>query len=243
MFITLGEAAGQSGLSKSTLSRAIRDGKISAERSADTKSYRIEAAELQRYLDATAVLRASTTAPESHSATPLEQPLSAARKAQIEGLKQVAETCCSASSTTPWSYGRSGKARFSNRRASHCRRHSPQLPPRHGESGGRGGGRGDMRRHKSSMMEASRRGIAVGTSKWRNISSPAAFRAWRSAAGAPGGPGGGRADMRRHKPPTMEASRRGIAIRQARAEAFARSILGRGATSRSGARGQHDRGA
>ena len=41
MHVTLGEAARQSGISKSTISRAIRDGKLSGVRSPDTGSYRI----------------------------------------------------------------------------------------------------------------------------------------------------------------------------------------------------------
>ena len=48
MFVTLGEAARQSGVSKSRISRAIRDGKLTAVRSSDTGSYRIEQSELQR---------------------------------------------------------------------------------------------------------------------------------------------------------------------------------------------------
>jgi|SRR5271169_1222862 len=59
MHVTLGAAARQSGLSKSTISRAIRDGKLSAIRSPDTGSYKIEQSELARYLEATAVVRAT----------------------------------------------------------------------------------------------------------------------------------------------------------------------------------------
>jgi DNA-binding IclR family transcriptional regulator len=42
MHVTLGQAAKQSGLSKSTISRAILQGKQFAVRSADTGSYQIE---------------------------------------------------------------------------------------------------------------------------------------------------------------------------------------------------------
>jgi len=96
MHVTLGEAARQSGVSKSRISRAIRDGKLSAVRSADTGSYRIEQSELQRYLDATQVVRATAetvavgTAPVAvgESAT---APDTGALEAQIEGLRRVAD--------------------------------------------------------------------------------------------------------------------------------------------------------
>ncbi len=71
MHVTLGAAARQSGLSKSTISRAIRDGKLSALRSPDTGSYKIEQSELARYLEATAVARATAeTGAPTQSATP-----------------------------------------------------------------------------------------------------------------------------------------------------------------------------
>jgi excisionase family DNA binding protein len=60
--VTLGEAARQTGRSKSQISRAIRDGRLSAERSAETASFRIEQSELQRWLDATDVIRATVLA-------------------------------------------------------------------------------------------------------------------------------------------------------------------------------------
>ena len=44
MNVTLGEAARQSGISKSTISRAIRDGKLSAVRSPETGSYKMSRA-------------------------------------------------------------------------------------------------------------------------------------------------------------------------------------------------------
>ena len=89
MYVTLGEAARQSGVSKSRISRAIRDGKLTAVRSSDTGSYRIEQSELQRYLDATHVVRATVeTVAVDELATGPEQ---AALEAQIEGLKRVAD--------------------------------------------------------------------------------------------------------------------------------------------------------
>jgi excisionase family DNA binding protein len=90
MHVTLGEASRQSGLSKSTISRAIRDGKLSAIRSADTGSYRIEQSELQRYLDAVAVTRATAeTVAMTHTATPSETAATAALEAEIAGLREV----------------------------------------------------------------------------------------------------------------------------------------------------------
>ena len=60
--VTLGEASRQTGRSKSQVSRAIRDGKLSAERSVETGSFRIEQSELQRWQDATTVVRATAAA-------------------------------------------------------------------------------------------------------------------------------------------------------------------------------------
>jgi excisionase family DNA binding protein len=58
MKMTLGEAARHSGLNKSTISRAIKDGKLSAEKSDETNSYKIDVAELERYREAVRVTRA-----------------------------------------------------------------------------------------------------------------------------------------------------------------------------------------
>jgi excisionase family DNA binding protein len=71
VFLTLGEAAKQSGLAKATLSRAIRDGKLSATKSVDTASFKIDPAELHRYVEAVQVVRnRAETAGEKHTATP-----------------------------------------------------------------------------------------------------------------------------------------------------------------------------
>src|SRR5215210_486568 len=71
MFLTLGQASQQSGFSKATLSRAIRDGKLSAQKSVETQSYKIDPSELHRYTEAMQVLRATAeTESEKHSATP-----------------------------------------------------------------------------------------------------------------------------------------------------------------------------
>ena len=49
--ITLGEAARQCGVAKGTISKAIKTGKLSATRNEDS-SWSIDAAELQRYVEA-----------------------------------------------------------------------------------------------------------------------------------------------------------------------------------------------
>jgi hypothetical protein len=73
MHVTFGQAARQSGLSKSSTSRAVRGGKLSAVRSDHTGTHRIEQSELQRYLDATAVARVTAeTVAMTQTATPSE---------------------------------------------------------------------------------------------------------------------------------------------------------------------------
>jgi hypothetical protein len=70
VFLTLGEAAKQSGFAKATLSRAIRDGKLSAERSLETNSFKIDPAELHRYSEAMQVVRnTAETEREERTAT------------------------------------------------------------------------------------------------------------------------------------------------------------------------------
>ncbi len=71
MFLTLGEAAKQSGFSKATLSRAVKDGKLSAQKSAETQSYKIDPAELFRWAEAMQVVRnRAETEGEKQSGTP-----------------------------------------------------------------------------------------------------------------------------------------------------------------------------
>lgn len=103
MALTLGEAALQTGKSKSTLSRAIKQGKISASKSNDG-SFSIEPAELfrvyKRAYNATAetVANATIDAPRNPIATPekdieivtLRAELSAARE-RIDDLKRQAD--------------------------------------------------------------------------------------------------------------------------------------------------------
>ena len=87
--VTLGEAARRTGRSKSQISRAIRAGQLSAERSAETASFRIEQSELQRWLDATNVIRATVLAGvEENPATGAQH---AALEAQVERFKEAAD--------------------------------------------------------------------------------------------------------------------------------------------------------
>lgn len=70
MFLTLGEAAKQSGLAKATLSRAIAKGKMSALRSPETNSFKIDPAELHRFVEVLKVVRSATeTKGEKHGST------------------------------------------------------------------------------------------------------------------------------------------------------------------------------
>ena len=87
--VTLGEAARQTGRSKSQISRAIRDGRLSAERSAETGSFRIEQSELQRWLDATDVIRATVLAGVVEN--PATGAQHAALEAQVERFKEAAD--------------------------------------------------------------------------------------------------------------------------------------------------------
>jgi excisionase family DNA binding protein len=91
MQYTLGSAARMAGLSKSTLSRAIKDGKLTAVRSDDTGSYKIEQSELERY-QAAAVAVSRATA-ENHSApqaaTQQEHHDIAVLQTQMDGMQRL----------------------------------------------------------------------------------------------------------------------------------------------------------
>jgi len=87
--VTLGEAARQTGRSKSQISRAIRDGRLSAERSPETASFRIEQSELQRWLDATNIIRATVLAGVVEN--PATGAQHAALEAQVERFKEAAD--------------------------------------------------------------------------------------------------------------------------------------------------------
>ena len=100
MFLTLGAAAKQYGISKSTLSRALRDGKLTGQRSTETGSYRIEVSELERWRDATSVARATAeTVPvvqqATHVATALERV--ASLESEVAGLRELVRVHSAAS--------------------------------------------------------------------------------------------------------------------------------------------------
>jgi excisionase family DNA binding protein len=87
--VTLGEAARQTGRSKSQISRAIAMGRLSAERSTETNSFRIEQSELQRWLDATDVIRATVL--DGLAENPATGAEHAALEVQIERFKEAAD--------------------------------------------------------------------------------------------------------------------------------------------------------
>jgi excisionase family DNA binding protein len=104
VFLTLGEAAKQTGFSKATLSRAVKDGKLSAQKSIETQSYKIDPAELFRWAEAMQVVRnRAETEGEKQSATPsqyaektpetaFETRLQEVReRAELEAAKRLAE--------------------------------------------------------------------------------------------------------------------------------------------------------
>src|SRR5215470_7878074 len=86
--VTLGAASRSLGVAKSTLSRAIRDGKLSAIRNKDTNSFQIEVSELDRYRQAVAVLRATDSAARQATIGP-EGPDPAVLEVEIAGLRQI----------------------------------------------------------------------------------------------------------------------------------------------------------
>lgn len=89
--LTLGQAAKLARIGKTTLTRAIKAGRISAQR-LDDGSYRIDASELARVYDVTPETVAETRDVVS-DATPSRDPETVARQgaldAQIEGLKEL----------------------------------------------------------------------------------------------------------------------------------------------------------
>ncbi len=83
-YLTLGAAARQAGVSKSTLSRAIKDGKLSGMRSPDTNSYRVDPSELARYCEAVRIVRDTVANPA------VEQPTTGFPTAETPLATQVA---------------------------------------------------------------------------------------------------------------------------------------------------------
>ena len=87
MSYTLGEAAKAADFSKPTLSRAIKNGKLSAKR-LDDGSYSIDAAELERWKDANGHRNGSV----KRIATPAETPPeTSALQAEVEQLRAQAQ--------------------------------------------------------------------------------------------------------------------------------------------------------
>jgi excisionase family DNA binding protein len=68
MYLTLGQAAKQSGIGKATLSRYIKQGKLSAQKQEDG-SYRIDASELDRVQS---IMRPPVEQKPEQNATPIE---------------------------------------------------------------------------------------------------------------------------------------------------------------------------
>jgi excisionase family DNA binding protein len=82
---TLGTAAKAIGVSKSSVYRAIKSGRLSATRT-DAGDYAIDESELFRFRDSHVPVKRTDTPPERP-----ETPETAALQAEITGLKQVAE--------------------------------------------------------------------------------------------------------------------------------------------------------
>ena len=83
--VTLGEASRLVGVGKTTLSRAIKAGRVSASRT-DTGSYEIDPAELHRVYPFKPPTTVAATGGPEHHATP-----NATLEVQIAGLKEVGE--------------------------------------------------------------------------------------------------------------------------------------------------------
>ena len=86
---TLGTAAKAAGVSKSSIYRALKSGRLSGSRT-ETGDYRIDPAELFRWRDAFVAAKRSETR-LTQPATDLTQPETGALQAEIAGLKQIAE--------------------------------------------------------------------------------------------------------------------------------------------------------
>ena len=99
MKLTMGQAAKHLGCSKATLSRAIKEGRLSAHRKEDN-SFAIDPAELQRYADEAGMTFSAeplqetnekqSTTPDATPETPVETGASTAiLETQLEGLKAL----------------------------------------------------------------------------------------------------------------------------------------------------------
>jgi hypothetical protein len=96
MMLTLGQAARLTGLGKTTLTRAIKAGRLSASRR-DDGSYEIDPAELSRVYSIRTEIpeTVAQSSPAVHHVTPLGDPDVTARlaalEAEIAGLKELLE--------------------------------------------------------------------------------------------------------------------------------------------------------
>lgn len=90
MSYTLGEAAKAAGFSKPTLSRAIKNGKLSAKR-LDDGSYSIDAAELERWKDANGHRNGTVKRIETPHETPEAPPETSTLQAEVEMLRAQAQ--------------------------------------------------------------------------------------------------------------------------------------------------------
>lgn len=87
---TLGQAAKEAGCSKATISRAIKNGKLSADRRED-KTYAINPSELKRWIDSNGHRNSKMKRIATHDATP-ETPLeNSALQSETEGLRAQVE--------------------------------------------------------------------------------------------------------------------------------------------------------
>ena len=91
MSYTLGEAAKAVGFSKPTLSRAIKNGKLSASR-LDDGSYSIDAAELERWKDANGHRNGAVKRIATPSKTPETPSETSALQAEVEKLRAQAQS-------------------------------------------------------------------------------------------------------------------------------------------------------
>jgi excisionase family DNA binding protein len=91
MSYTLGEAAKAAGFSKPTISRAIKNGKLSAKKLNDG-SYQIDPSELERWKDANGHRNTPKTPIKTPTETPETPSQNSALQAEVETLRQQLET-------------------------------------------------------------------------------------------------------------------------------------------------------
>ena len=121
MSYTLGEAAKAAGFSKPTLSRAIKNGKLSAKR-LDDGSYSIDAAELERWKDANGHRNGAVKRIATPSKTPETPSETSALQAEVEKLRAQAQV------------GGAGRRGRVQRRGDISRAEQARLSQRGGES-------------------------------------------------------------------------------------------------------------